>query len=449
MDTEKPTHPILRDLGDGLTLRRSTLADADPLAEFNSKMHSDYGPDKPDERVGTWVHDLVTGPHPTFNTDDFTIVEDTRTGQIVSCLSLISQIWTYAGIPFGVGRPELVGTLAEYRKRGLVRQQFEEVHRWSLERGQLLQFITGIPFFYRQFGYEMTLEMQGGRVGYEAQLPKLKDGQTETYLIRPAVEADISFLAQVSALDSRHSLVTCLRDENAWRYALQGMSPKNVERFEVRIIETIPGEPVGYLTHPWFNWDIGLVATSYELKPGISWMSVTPAVARYLWKTNLEKAAAEGKTPKAYAFWLGSSHPVYPVFAEKLPRVRDPYAFFIRVPDLPGFLNHIRPALEKRLAESELVVGHTGKLRLTFYRAGLELTFESGRLTAVTEFVHTVGEEYDAGFPDLTFLHLLFGYRSFAELQDTFADCWDASEEARVLINVLFPKQSSHIISLS
>ncbi len=33
------------------------------------------------------------------------------------------------GFPFGVGRPELVGTLPEYRNRGLVRAQFEEVHQ--------------------------------------------------------------------------------------------------------------------------------------------------------------------------------------------------------------------------------------------------------------------------------------------------------------------------------
>jgi hypothetical protein len=36
-------------------------------------------------------------------------------------MNLISQIWAYEGIPFGVGRPELVGTLPEYRNRGLVR----------------------------------------------------------------------------------------------------------------------------------------------------------------------------------------------------------------------------------------------------------------------------------------------------------------------------------------
>ncbi|OGN74352.1 MAG: hypothetical protein A2X25_05530 [Chloroflexi bacterium GWB2_49_20] len=449
MSTITQTKTLLCELGDGLALRRSTPADADALAEFNSKMHSDFGPDKPDERVGTWVRDLLSRPHPTFDPGDFTIVEDTRTGQIVSSLNLISQTWSYAGIPFGVGRPEVVGTHADYRKRGLVRQQFAEVHKWSLARGQMVQAITGIPYYYRQFGYEMALDLSGGRVGFEAQLPRLKDVESEAYLIRPAVESDIAFIMQVSAYGSRRSLVICLRDENAWRYELLGMSHKNVNRLEIRIIQTAAGEPVGYLTHPWFNWDTGLVMTSFELKPGVSWLAVTPAVARYLWKTGGEYATSADKPRLAYAFWLGLSHPAYEVFREKLPRLRDTYAFYLRLPDLAGFIRHIRPALEKRLAESELVVGHSGTLSLNFYRSGLKLTFESGRLTSVETFAPVSSQDGDAAFPDLTFLQLLFGYRTFDELQLSFADCWDKADEVRILLNVLFPKQSSLVLPLA
>ena len=76
-------------------------------------------------------------------------------------MNLISQTWTYDGIPFGVGRPELVGTQPEYRKRGLVRAQFEVIHAFSAERGEMVQAITGIPFYYRQFGYEMAMGLGG------------------------------------------------------------------------------------------------------------------------------------------------------------------------------------------------------------------------------------------------------------------------------------------------
>jgi predicted acetyltransferase len=92
------------------------------------------------------------------------------------------------------GMPELVGTLPGYRGRGLVRAQFEVVHQWSAARGELLQAITGIPYYYRQFGYEMAVNLGGGRVGFKPQLPKLTEGQAEPFTIRPSVEADLPLL---------------------------------------------------------------------------------------------------------------------------------------------------------------------------------------------------------------------------------------------------------------
>src|SRR5512138_3220483 len=117
---------ILRDLGNGLVMRRSTSEDADALAAFNGRIHGEDELDS--KRVAAWTHDLLARPHPTMNPDGCTIVEEAATGRIVSSMNLIPQTWTYEGIEFGVGRPELVGTLPEYRNRGLIRAQFEEVH---------------------------------------------------------------------------------------------------------------------------------------------------------------------------------------------------------------------------------------------------------------------------------------------------------------------------------
>ena len=92
--------------------------------------------------VAAWTQDLLTRPHPTTGPGDFTLVEDTTSGVIVSTLCTISQTWSYDGVPFGVGRPELVGTHPDYRRRGLIRAQMDLVHRWSVEMGHLAQAIT-------------------------------------------------------------------------------------------------------------------------------------------------------------------------------------------------------------------------------------------------------------------------------------------------------------------
>lgn len=440
---------FIRDLGGGLVMRRSTPADADALAEFNAKTHSDNEADG--MRVAAWTRDLLTRPHPTFDAADFTIVEETAAGRIVSSCNLISQQWAYEGIPFGVGRVELVGTLAEFRNRGLVRAQFDELHKWSAARGEMLQSITGIPYFYRQFGYEMGLELGGGRVGFEPLIPRLKEGESEPFLIRPAAEADIPFILETYSHAQRRSLVTSHRDEKILRYEIFGKSENNVNRVEFRVIETVDHKSVGYLTHPRYNWNLGLVLFEFELKPGVSWLEVAPSVYRYALAKGKEYALRDNDPPETkngVAFWHGTAHPAYAVLRERLPRVRLSYAWYVRVPDLAGFIRHIAPALEKRLAESYLP-GYSGTLHYTFYRDGLKLVFEKGKLKGVESYKPAPGMTSDAGFPDLAFLQLLFGYRSLDELRAHYADCYADSEDAHVVTAALFPKKPSLVIGLA
>jgi len=441
---------ILRDLGDGLVLRRSTRADADALADFSSRMHSDDGPEKPDERVGVWASDLLKDNHPTFGEGDYTIVEEVKTGKIVSSLNLISQNWAYAGIPFKVGRPELVATLPEYRNRGLVRQQFDVIHEWSAERGEVIQAITGIPYYYRLFGYEMTMNLSGGRAGYRPHLPKLKQDQEEPYLFRPVVENDLAFIAKTFAYGIQRHLVQCLWDKDLLRYEIMGKSEKNINRYEFRIIETLEQEPVGFLAHPAWTWGQMLPANLFELKEGVSWGAVTPSVVRYLLKTGEAYAEKDNiKDFDSFGFWLGSEHPVYKVFNDGLPRIRKPYAWYIRVPDLPAFLLLIRPVLEKRLAESEYP-NHTAEIKITFYRGGLRLKIEKGLLTEIENYQpEPVGHSGDAAFPGLTFLQILFGYRTLDELRYAFVDCWANGNETAGLLEALFPKLSSDVWPIS
>jgi hypothetical protein len=54
----------------------------------------------------------------------------------------------------------------------------------------------------------------------------------------------------------------------------------------------------------------------------------------------------------------------------------------------------------------------------------------------------------NAGFPALTFLQILFGYRSFEELKYAFPDCWSDNDQTRALIDALFPKKFSNVYGI-
>lgn len=438
----RPAVEVIEELGNDLVLRRATVADTEALVAFNAGIHR-----KPDEDTSTfiasWTRDLMSGHHPTCGPGDFTVVEATRSGEIVSSLSLISQTWTYGGIPFGVGRVELVGTHPDYRRQGLVRRQMAVVHRWSADCGHLVQAVTGIPHYYRQFGYEMVLDLGGGRAGYRSQIPDLAAGTTEPYRVRPATSDDLPFIATLDEGARRRALVAAVRDATIWRFDLE--SRHGESRLAVQVVERPDGQPVGYVVHGGELWGTGLVVRALELAAGVSWIAVTPTVLRYLKATaEIYQAQAGARTWESFSFALGVEHPVYRAISDRLPWTRRPYAYYLRLPSLPMFLRRIAPVLEERLAAS-IAPGHSGELRIGFYRDGLRLVLDQGRLAAMEVWDPGGNWEAAPAFPGLTFLQLLFGYRSLAELEYAFADCRVEDNEARVLLDALFPRQHSHV----
>jgi hypothetical protein len=202
---------------------------------------------------------------------------------------------------------------------------------------------------------------------------------------------------------------------------------------------------VGFLGQGGHLWRNQLSVLPFEIKAGVSWLAVFPSVVRALWQSGEDQAKGDPKQEMAtLMFWLGVEHPLFDIAPSLLPHTRPSYAWYVRVPDLPGFLQHVAPVLEQRLAASPLV-GHSGKLLVSFYRSGLRLIFEAGRLTQAETWRPTVDRGGDAAFPDLTFLQLLFGYRSLSELRYAFADCWVGKDEARALLEILFPKKPSYV----
>jgi hypothetical protein len=165
-------------------------------------------------------------------------------------------------------------------------------------------------------------------------------------------------------------------------------------------------------------------------------------------ETLAAEANSENSALAAIRLSLGLEHPAYDILDAKLGPLRGPYAWYVRVPDIPGFVRHIAPVLEKRLARS-VMSGFSGELNITFYRGGLRLVFGAGKLTGATDWsAPETNVNWDgAGFPPLVFLQLLFGHRSLKELRSAFPDCW-ADEEANLLLNALFPKKVSWVVPL-
>jgi hypothetical protein len=421
--------------GDNLVLRLAGPDDVAELIDFNTRIF--------DERITDWTADLAGGRHPTVQADDFTVVEDIRDRKIVSSVCLISQTWNYSGIPIQVGRPDLVASDPDYRRRGLVRMQFDAIHARSAARGELLQVITGVDWFYRQFGYEMGVKLWGSRCVNKMDVPCLKEGETERYRLRPATIEDHGFIRDVYDQAGRSQLFTALRSPEEWEYEFTGRAKANTRRREWLVLEDTDGERLGYVQYlpclPLLSLPMFRIS-QVELKAGVGYLNIMPSLLRGLWQ-KAQTLFANGELPckelQGLELALERDHPLYRAIPKNLVRDLKPSPWYIRIPDMIAFLRKIRPALELHLVGT-VAEGYSGELNLNFFRSGIRLVFERGRISAIESWRPSEVWQGDARFPDASFLQLVCGWHRFQELPGISAECW-ANHEASVLLDCLFP----------
>src|SRR5690349_24835948 len=61
---------VLRDMGDGLVVRRATPADRDAVAALNAEVFRERETNEPGEGLAAWTRDLMRGNHPTVSASD-------------------------------------------------------------------------------------------------------------------------------------------------------------------------------------------------------------------------------------------------------------------------------------------------------------------------------------------------------------------------------------------
>ncbi len=447
-----------RDLGDGLLLRWSTAADTERLGVFYSLVFRDTPESPLNQDIILWVRDMLSGRHHLIGEDGFALVEQTQTGEIVAATCLINQMWDYAGIQIPIGRPEIVGSLPDYRRRGLVREVFALIHARSAALGHLAQGITGISYYYRQFGYEYALDLDGRRYIAFSDLPALKADEREPYSLYDATLADIP---QLMALYERQrqslgALVSTVVDEAHWRWMIdgeRGMNPLSGQGWRSLLIKDNrdpQGRAVGVVFTDSVRFSASVRALGCAVEPGVSLVAVAPSLMRNLQAYSGQMITLKPDLAPAarIRLVLGRTHPLYDALENGIPMTAldPPYAWYIRVADLPLFIRTIAPVLERRLADS-VMAGHTGALALDFYRGGLRMVFEQGRLVTVEDWRIPVWGRAQGGFPPLVFLQLLFGYRSLADLRYAYPDVW-AEDAAQTLLTTLFPAQPSLVYPL-
>jgi len=442
-----------RDLGNGLILRWSTPDDTENIANLSGHVFRRKEDEPLNTNIMKWVRQLMSGQHPLMGQNDYAVIEDTHKAgnPLVASTCLFRHEWNYEGIPFMIGRPEIVASDPNYRKRGLIRALFEMVHARSAAEGHLAQGITGIPYFYRQFGYEYALDLGGEHITPLSLIPKAKEGEGEPYTLRDANQDDIPAILRFYDGRKDTGVVWSTLPLDYLRYNIHAWAQLDEpgKRSQAQMIIDTTGTAQGFILMDQQRWGSAAQINMMEVVQGINLQAMMPSVLRGLQAYGEQMPVRKtNKDPfSEIAFSLGRSHPVYDALGHLAPVHEPPYAWYVRVADLPAFIKHIAPVLQKRLASSA-IAGYTGELKLNFYRGGLRLAFQDGQLTTAEPWEAPIySAEPSAGFPPLVFLQLLFGHRSLDDLRAAFPDV-TANNDAVLVLKTLFPTRASYTLSL-
>jgi predicted acetyltransferase len=358
--------------------------------------------------------------HPEMTARNFYALWDG--GRMVATLNLIPQTWSLGGVPLKVAEMGLVGTDPEYRNRGLQKILNKEFDRRTREEGYHLAGLEGIPYFYRQFGYEYSVPLDEWA---SIPLPKLPEAKSSD--ISPLRLEEVPEAIRILETSQKKYLVHAVRSRVEWEtqeksgivgehasttYAVRkGGKIKAYLRAEVKENSVLLHEFAGIDEH------------------------LAPEVAAFLRHLGEAKDATELISREAYVepfdeylFSLGASK-------------RRAYGWQMKVVDHKRILTQLEPVFETRLEASQYK-GYTGTLTLDFYSLAVTLSFESGIFKGATDAEPK--KRGDILINPRVFPKLLLGYRSLEELEAEYPDM-RIKPEYRTLISVLFPKGEGHI----
>ncbi|MHA1576969.1 MAG: GNAT family N-acetyltransferase, partial [Candidatus Thorarchaeota archaeon] len=125
-----------------------TDEELEELIEFNSTVH--------EPTDGEYLKRLIEYL-PRFGREMNFYIRDSENGHIVSSINAIPSVWEYDGIALNNLELGFVGTLKEYREKGLLRILYSYFDR--LLKNYDISTIQGIPYLYRTFGYDFIIPL--------------------------------------------------------------------------------------------------------------------------------------------------------------------------------------------------------------------------------------------------------------------------------------------------
>jgi predicted N-acetyltransferase YhbS len=417
-----------QELGDGLVMKTAeNQDDIEQVVKLDNVIHN--------EMVGHLCRQLFTN-HPNVQPSDLIFVEDENTGEAISTLCLIPWEWKYEDVTIKVGEMGIVATQEQYRRRGLIRKQ-AEYHRKLLNDGKYdISIIQGIPYFYRQFGYEYAIPLERHCNIEFHQIPQPNENEKSRWTFRLANPDDLAEIERLYEESVKSLAIHSVRNKAIWQYLTEN-SPRTCTALEMWIIEDVNKKIAGYFFIQLYPFSSNALTVGEVSKLTYD-MSL--AVLQHL------KEIAIQREKPYIRLNLPANCELVKVAVHHGAVDLGGYAWQIFIPNMARFLRKIAPVLERRLVDSAFA-GLTDVVRIAFYKEKLAIHFENGKIKNIEELGFSSDWWEPIQIPPRCAIPLFFGYRNREESKDFWKDM-GAQPKYAYLLDVLFPKMGSFIYAI-
>jgi hypothetical protein len=331
---------------------------------------------------------------------------------VVATVGLLATTLRVGAVSAPIGQPEYIATDPDHQGRGLAGRLLAKVQKWSEDRGDLVQIIGGVPYFYRQYGYSYGLI----RPPELAVAPEQELAMPAGWQVRAADEGDIDRIRALQQMAQAGVDVALPFADNLWPAflklpaALLLVAVKEGRLGAVARLRFAPGWPLHVQA---------LAADEVDAAGAV----LAGARARHPGTTQVI-AEREGSAVRA-------------VVGARATLVAGRKWFYTRVPSLARLLRALIPVLDDRLSRSGLA-GESGQLDISIYRSSVRLQFDRGRIVEVTEgpAIHEPDDVGTVGIPPDLVPQLLFGEGGVLGIED-HPDVY--LDRFRPLMAALFP----------
>jgi hypothetical protein len=318
-----------------------------------------------------------------------------------------------------------VATRPDYRRRGLQRMLNDAFDRYAIEHGFDLCALAGIPYFYRQFGYEYAVDLDHSTTLDAERIPEAEDGLEARSFTEDDVDAASAMLDEAQ---SRY-YVRCPRTRGVWLMQHR-TGHYNGEPFKA-VALTAEGELKAYMRYSVDTSNSVLVLKEAGLEsPRYAWqvLAYVGAACKVYGLKKVNSKQFYGDEPTRSMVRLGGVSVA-------------PYAWQVKVLDHLGLFRKLAPLLESRLRRS----GYGGlceTLNLNFRKFNIEMTVKESKIVGIERGVDC--RDRTIGLNPYVFPKLLLGHRGVTELEAAYPD-FRVRDTHRPILEAMFPRRPGYI----